>query len=98
MSKAPNHVAMDWREVSRETVGDYRIFSVERSVAQSPVDGQTRTFHRVQSQNWTQIVPVTAAGEIVLIRQFRHGAQRVTLEIPGGLVDPGEDPAQAALR
>ncbi len=34
----------------------------------------------------------------MLIRQYRHGAQRVTLEVPAGLVDPGEDPAQAALR
>jgi ADP-ribose pyrophosphatase len=97
MSKTPTD-AMDWREISRETAGDYRIFTVERSIAQSPVDGQTRTFHRIQSQNWTQIVPVTADGQIVMIRQFRHGAQRVTLEIPGGLVDLGEDPAEAAMR
>ena len=89
---------MDWREMSRETVGDFRIFTVERSVAQSPVDGQTRAFHRIQSQNWTQIVPITADGHVVMIRQYRHGAQRVTLEIPGGLVDPGEDPAAAAMR
>jgi len=90
--------AMDWSETSRETVGDYRIFTVERSIAESPVDGQTRTFHRIQSQSWTQIVPITADGQIVLIRQFRHGSQRVTLEIPGGLVDAGEDPAEAAMR
>ncbi len=89
---------MDWREISRETAGDYRIFTVERSVAQSPVDGESRTFHRIQSQSWTQIIPITGEGQIVLIRQFRHGAQRVTLEIPGGLVDPGEDPAEAAMR
>ena len=98
MSKAPPNLVDDWREISRETAGDYRIFTVERSVAQSPVDGQPRTFHRIQSQSWTQIVPITADRQVVLIRQFRHGAQRVTLEIPGGLVDPGEDPAEAALR
>ena len=98
MSKTPQDATMEWREASRETVGDYRIFTVERSVALSPVDGQPRTFHRIQSQTWTQIVPITANGEVVMIRQYRHGSQRVTLEIPGGLVDPGEDPAEAALR
>ena len=87
---------MDWREASRETVGDYRIFTVERSVALSPVDGQPRTFHRIQSQSWTQIVPITADGHVVMIRQYRHGTQRVTLEIPGGLVDPGELPGPSA--
>jgi len=98
MSNTPKYGAMDWPEVSRETVGDYRIFTVGRSVAQSPADGQPRAFHRIQSQNWTQIVPITADGHVVMIRQYRHGAQRSTLEIPGGLVDPGEDPAEAALR
>jgi len=34
----------------------------------------------------------------VLVRQYRHGIGRPTLEIPGGLVDEGENPARAALR
>jgi 8-oxo-dGTP pyrophosphatase MutT (NUDIX family) len=98
MSKVPPDPVAEWREISREPVGDYRIFTVERSVAVSPVDGQPRTFHRIQSPTWTQIVPITSDGHVVMIRQYRHGAQRVTLEIPGGLVDLGEDPAQAAMR
>ena len=98
MSKIPSDLVADWRETSRETVGDYRIFSVERSIAVSPVDGQSRTFHRIQTSSWTQIVPITSDGRVVMVRQYRHGVQRVTLEIPGGLVDPGEDPAEAALR
>ena len=98
MTKTPPAPVHEWREVSREPAGDYRIFAVERSVALSPVDGQPRTFHRIHSQSWTQIVPITADGQVVMIRQYRHGAQRVTLEIPGGLVDPGEDPAEAAMR
>lgn len=88
----------DWREVAREPVADCRIFSVERSLAVSPVDGVPRAFHRIQSPDWAQIVPVTARNEIVLVQQYRHGVQRVTLEIPGGLVDPGEEPSAAALR
>ena len=91
MSKTPADSVSDWREVSREPAGDYRIFSVERSVALSPVDGMARTFHRIRSQTWTQIIPITSDEQVVMIRQYRHGAQRVTLEIPGGLVDEGED-------
>jgi 8-oxo-dGTP pyrophosphatase MutT (NUDIX family) len=33
-----------------------------------------------------------------MIRQYRHGARQVTLEIPGGLVDPGDTPEKAAAR
>lgn len=62
------------------------------------MDGQERAFYCIASVDWAQIVPVTADGEVVLVRQYRHGSRRVTIEIPGGLIDPGEDPATAALR
>ena len=74
------------------------MFSVERSIAESPVDGARHEFYRIHSGSWAQIVPVTKERDVVLVRQYRHGARRVTLEMPAGLVDPGEDPAQAALR
>ncbi|HVS23086.1 MAG TPA: NUDIX hydrolase [Gammaproteobacteria bacterium] len=88
----------DWREVAREQVADCRVFSVERSIAESPVDGSPHTFYRIHSGSWAQIVPVTKEHDVVLVRQYRHGASKVTLEMPAGLVDPGEDPAQAAVR
>jgi 8-oxo-dGTP pyrophosphatase MutT (NUDIX family) len=88
----------EWSEVTRESVADCRIFSVERSVARSPADGTAHTFHRIQTTDWAQILPITAGGEAVLVRQYRHGSQRMTLEIPAGMLDPGEDPAAAALR
>ena len=44
------------------------------------------------------VVPLTDDGGIVLVRQYRHGAREVTLEIPGGIVDDGETPARAAAR
>lgn len=87
-----------WRELECETIADGRIFTVERSVASSPVDGKARTFHRIDTVDWAQILPITAEDEAVLVRQYRHGAQRITLEMPGGLIDPGEDAATAALR
>jgi ADP-ribose pyrophosphatase len=87
-----------WRELSRETVADYRIFTVERSVAASPIDETPHAFHRIRSVDWVQILPITADDEAVLVRQYRHGVQRFTLEVVGGLIDEGEDPATAALR
>jgi 8-oxo-dGTP pyrophosphatase MutT (NUDIX family) len=87
-----------WRELSAETVADARIFTVERSMAQSPVDGEPRPFHRIRSVDWAQLLPITASNEAVMVRQYRHGSQRITLEMPGGLIDAGEDPATAALR
>jgi ADP-ribose diphosphatase len=98
MSEPVSGRALEWREVAREQVADCRIFSVERSIASSPMDGAPHAFHRIQSPDWAQILPITPDGHAVLIRQYRHGAQRVTLEVPAGLVDPGEDPKEAAQR
>ena len=87
-----------WREVAREHIADYRVFSVERSRASSPVDGSEHDFYRIRSTPWTQIVPITKDRQVVMVRQYRHGTGRLTLEIPGGLVDAGEDPGEAAMR
>jgi 8-oxo-dGTP pyrophosphatase MutT (NUDIX family) len=88
----------EWSEMTRESVVDCRIFSVERSIARSPADGSRHTFHRIRCTDWAQVLPITVDGDAVLVRQYRHGAQRMTLEIPAGMLDPGEDPATAALR
>lgn len=96
--KVPRTQLGEWTEVTRDSVADCRIFSVERSVARSPADGSQHTFHRIRSADWVQVLPITTAGEAVLVRQYRHGSQTMTLEIPGGILDPGEDPATAALR
>jgi len=87
-----------WRELRRETIADCRIFEVERSTAESPLDGSEHDYYRVVSRDWTQIIPVTPAQEVVMVRQYRHGASKFVLEIPGGLIEAGEDPAAAAAR
>ena len=52
--------------------------------------------------NWVNVIPLLSSpGEedrVLLVRQFRYGLERMTLEIPGGVVDPGEDPAETARR
>ena len=58
----------------------------------------THAFYRIDADDWVNVVPETPDGQLVLVRQFRHGLRATTLEIPGGIVDPGESPADAAAR
>lgn len=44
------------------------------------------------------IIPVTAEGEIIFVRQWRYAAEAALLEIPAGKIDPGEDPDTCAAR
>lgn len=87
-----------WPVRKRERIADCRVFAVERTIVRSPKDGGEHDFYRILSDDWVQVVPVTAGGDIVMIRQYRQGAEGTTLEIPGGIVDPGETPAAAAAR
>ena len=52
----------------------------------------------LDAPSWVNIIPLTDDGRIVFIRQWRHGISDLTLEIPGGMVDPGETPKAAARR
>jgi ADP-ribose pyrophosphatase len=47
---------------------------------------------------WANVVALTPQQEVILIRQYRHGVGKTIWEIPGGAVDPGETPLQAAGR
>jgi ADP-ribose pyrophosphatase YjhB (NUDIX family) len=48
--------------------------------------------------DWSAAVPITPDGLLVMTRQWREAAQAISLECPGGVVDPGETPEQAAAR
>jgi 8-oxo-dGTP pyrophosphatase MutT (NUDIX family) len=87
-----------WEVVASERLHDCAALSVSRLISRLPRDGGEHAFFSIDSADWVNVVPVTKAGDLVLIRQYRHGAGEVTLEIPGGMVDPGETPSAAAAR
>jgi len=65
---------------------------------ESPSTGDSHPFYRIESPAWVNVVALTELDELVMVRQWRQGLRAVTLEIPGGLVDPGETPAEAGAR
>jgi 8-oxo-dGTP pyrophosphatase MutT (NUDIX family) len=87
-----------WEVVAREELQDCRVFRVTRSLARSPRTGAIHPFHTIDAASWVNVVALTPAEEVVMVRQWRHGSRQLTLEIPGGIVDPGETPAAAAAR
>jgi len=68
------------------------------STAISPFTGKEHPFYFLDTADWVNVVPITSENELVCIKQFRHGSEEITLEIPGGLVDPGEAPDVAGAR
>ncbi len=88
-----------WPRSERQLLGDYRIFRLRQDTRQSPRTGRHHTFYVLDTGDWINVVPVTPDNQVVLIRQFRHGTEEVTLEIPGGMVDEAdESPLESARR
>jgi 8-oxo-dGTP pyrophosphatase MutT (NUDIX family) len=82
---------------SRE-VSDHRIFRIRDDIYRFEPTGLKRDFVVMESPDWVNVVPITEDGQVVLIRQYRHGIRAVCLEIPGGIVDPHEAPEAGAIR
>ena len=91
-------MADSWQRLSSIPCGEYSIFSVRKDRSRSPRTGIEHDFFVIEAPDWVNVVPITEEGRLVCIRQFRHGAREVGLELPGGLVDVGETAGQAALR
>jgi 8-oxo-dGTP pyrophosphatase MutT (NUDIX family) len=87
-----------WKLAGSEPGHDYRIFRSRFDRARHPVTGEERRFTVLEVPDWVNVIALTPDDRVVLIRQWRHGAATVELEIPGGMVDPGEDDATAAAR
>ena len=84
--------------LSRELVADCRVFKVERVKRRSQRSGLAHDFFHIDCAEWVNVVALTEAGELVLVRQERHGVEAYTLELPAGMVDYDEAPADAAAR
>lgn len=94
----PDREPAPWSVLETEFLQDCAVFSVSRVHSERAATGTRHPFYRIDSTDWVNVIPLTPEGEVVMVRQWRHGSRAVTLEIPGGMVDPGETPAAAALR
>lgn len=88
---------MNFLPLKREKIYTGRAFDVEIVTMQLP-DGKVRTYDLVQHRGAVTIVPIDPAGNILFVRQYRIGAEQELLELPAGLLNSAEPPAEAAAR
>lgn len=83
--------------LSSEIAWSGKIFNVERMDVRLP-NGRTSVRDVVRHRGAVAIVALTETGKIALVRQYRTALDRVTVEIPAGKLDPGEEPLECAKR
>ena len=87
-----------WPKVGAEEIVTVDFLRIRRYLARSPRTGSARRIAVIDTFEWVNVIALTPERDVILVRQWRHGAGKVTLEIPGGIIDPGEDAAHAAAR
>ncbi len=87
-----------WEHLGSQPAIDYGILRLRRDRRRSPRTARAHEVIVLEMPDWTNVVAVTPAQEVVLIRQFRHGMGVVELEIPGGVVDAADPGPLAAAR
>jgi ADP-ribose pyrophosphatase len=87
-----------WRVTSSRTVLANRVLKVRQDTCVIPASGGALEYFVLELADWVNVVPVTSARELVMVRQYRHATRGVTLEIPAGSVKENEVPADAARR
>jgi 8-oxo-dGTP pyrophosphatase MutT (NUDIX family) len=87
-----------WERISSELAHSSNVFDLKVERRISPLTGKHVSTVVLESSDWVNVVALTADERVVLVRQYRFGTEEIGLEIPGGLVDPGETPLEAARR
>lgn len=87
-----------WELTKDESYAKCRVFDVRKQHFVHPGRKTEGDFFVLNSPDWVNVVAVTPDGGIVLVRQFRFGLRDLSWEVPGGIMEAGEDPVKTGLR
>ena len=88
----------DWKHIEDQIYDTFPIFKLIRSRRKNPITDKEIDFVRVEGLDWVNVLAFTENNEVVLVRQYRHGREEYTLELPGGCIEQGESPANSGKR
>lgn len=92
------HAPPSWDIVEDTLLQACRVWDLRSRRYRHPETGKEGEFYYIDSRDWAVVVARTVEGEIILVRQFRWGSDELSWELPGGIIDEGEDPVAAGLR
>lgn len=87
-----------WKVVQDKKVYETPIFNLHQKKMTPSGPEKAGTFYILDAPEWINVIALTPERKIILVEQFRFGIEKCTLEIPSGMVDPGETPIESAKR
>lgn len=98
MDKRANKSVDGWEVSSEKVLLETPVATIKSGPVLCKKSGIRKDFIRFDFPEWVNVVALTPENEILLIKQFRYGSNRVEIEIPGGVVESGEPPLEAGCR
>ena len=89
---------MEWKLLSSEYLSNHPYFKARRDRCEMPDGRIVESYFVVELPISVCALAITEDGHVVMARQYRHPVGKTLLEIPGGFIDPNEDPAEAVKR
>jgi ADP-ribose pyrophosphatase len=88
-----------WSLSPPRQIATTRVFNVNARRGRSTANpGRSGEFFSLDCPEWANVIAITADHRVILVEQFRFGIEEVTLEIPAGAIEQGEEPAAACQR
>lgn len=91
------HAGTPWTTLDSRPVYRNRLIAVREDLVRMP-DGRTTVYGVVACADAVGVLPFVDRDTVLMVRQYRYVARRVTWEMPTGGVHPGESPEAAAQR
>ena len=93
------HPDTGWTILDDRLLQKTRVFDLRVQRMKSLSGPYEDDFYYIHTADWVNVLAITPERKLVLVKQFRHGVNLVSLETPGGMVDDGKgDPKQTAIR
>ncbi len=87
-----------WERLSSERLVETPYFALRSDRLRLPDGSVKDPYYVIERPDAAIVFPLTDAGEVVLVRQYRPAIERIELGLPAGLVEEGEEPEKAARR
>jgi len=87
-----------WKTINSNEIVRDRWISLRADECELPNGARINPYYVLDEEDWVHVFAVDAKDRILVVRQYRYAADAVCTELPGGVVDAGESPLDAARR